>query len=148
MASTWRGFRVVTCQQAIIWIDEREACILRMDKDLALESRVSLDDGIARALDVEDFGSDSARRRTAKFGYFERVARSLDAFDEILIVGPSAAKTEFLAFMHKNQHAIDPRILGVETIANRTDIELSRFAKLYFTIGGQKRRGNGSDGIK
>jgi len=138
----------VTCQQAIIWIDEREACILRVDKDLELESRISLEDGTARAVGAEDFGSDSTRRRTAKFSYFERVARSLDAFDEILIVGPSAAKTEFLAFMHKNKHAIDPRVLGVETIANRTDIELSRFAKLYFTIGDKKRRGNGSDGIK
>lgn len=48
---------------------------------------------------------------------FERVARALDAADEILIVGPCATKGEFVMYMHINDHAIDRRILGVETVA-------------------------------
>ena len=76
--------------------------------------------------------------------YFQQVARALDTADEILIVGPCATKLEFAKYMHKNDHAIDPRILGVETIAHLNDNELAGFAKLYFTVGGPLRAGNGS----
>ena len=76
--------------------------------------------------------------------FFEQVARALDAADEILIVGPCATKGEFVKYMHKNDHAIDPRILGVETVAKLNDEALDGFAKLYFTVGGPRRSGNGS----
>ena len=76
--------------------------------------------------------------------YFYRVARALDIADEILVVGPSETKTEFVNYMHKNEHSIDPRILGVETIAHPTDLQLAAFAKLYFTVGGPRRTGNGN----
>ena len=46
--------------------------------------------------------------------------------------------------MHKNDHAIDPRVLGVETVAQLDDEALAGFAKLYFTLGGPRRNGNGS----
>ena len=76
--------------------------------------------------------------------YFHEVARALDTADEILIVGPCATKLEFVKYMHKNDHVIDPRILGVETIAHLNDDELAGFAKLYFTVGGPLRAGNGA----
>jgi hypothetical protein len=63
---------------------------------------------------------------------------------EILIVGPSATKLEFVKYMHKNDHAIDPRILGVETIGKPDAAELAGLAKLYFKCGGPLRSGNGS----
>lgn len=46
--------------------------------------------------------------------------------------------------MHKNDHASDPRILGVETVAKLNDGALDGFAKLYFTLGGSRRNGSGS----
>jgi stalled ribosome rescue protein Dom34 len=76
--------------------------------------------------------------------FFHQVARALDAADEILIVGPSGTKAESVKYMHKNDHAIDPRILGVETVAHLNDPALAGFAKLYFTVGGPRRDGNGS----
>jgi stalled ribosome rescue protein Dom34 len=76
--------------------------------------------------------------------FFEQVARALDAAGEILIVGPCATKGEFVKYMHKNDHAIDPRILGVETVAKLNDEALDGFVKLYFTVGGPRRNGNGS----
>jgi hypothetical protein len=38
-----------------------------------------------------------------------------------------------------DDHAIDPRILGLETIAQLNDSALAGFAKLYFTVGGPLR---------
>lgn len=125
----------MTCRQAIVWIDDIEACILKMDNGLEHESTIQARDN-----------SESAARpeRGASGGYFHRVARALDIADEILIVGPSSTKIEFQKYMNKNDHAIDPRILGVETIPHRADVRLAAFAKLYFAAGGPRRGGNGS----
>ena len=76
--------------------------------------------------------------------YFQQVARALDTANEILVVGPCCTKFDFVKYMHKNDHAIDPRILGVETIAHLNDNALAGFAKLYFTVGGALRAANGS----
>lgn len=125
----------MACLQAIVWIDEVEACILKMDSGLEHESMIPA-----------WVGSEPTARAEggAAGGYFHRVARALDLADEILIVGPSSTKVEFQSFMNKNDHAIDPRILGVETIPHHTDAQLAAFAKLYFTTGGPRRGGNGS----
>lgn len=77
-------------------------------------------------------------------GFFHEVARALETADEILIVGPSATKLEFVKYMHKSDHSFDPRILGVETIDNPNDHKLVGYAKLYFTEGGPRRSGHGS----
>lgn len=125
----------MTCHQAIVWMDDVEACILKMHDGLEYESTILARDG-----------SESVARPGGgpSGGYFHRVARALDIADEILIVGPSSTKVEFQKYMNKNDHAIDPRILGVETIPRHTDVQLAAFAKLYFTAGGPRRGGNGS----
>lgn len=135
----------MTCHQAIVWIDNQEACILRMDLGLEQESTILAHDPGAPVDRTKSVVGATCVEEVS--GYFLRVARALDIADEILVVGPSETKTEFVNYMHKNDHAIDPRILGVETIAHRTDLQLAAFAKLYFTVGGPRRSGNG-DGQK
>jgi stalled ribosome rescue protein Dom34 len=77
--------------------------------------------------------------------FFHEVARALDRADEILVVGPSTAKIEFVKYMHKNDHARDPRILGVETIDHPSDARLAAYARLYFKArAGRLRSGSGS----
>jgi hypothetical protein len=130
----------LVCRQAIVWIDDLYASILSMEAELEPVSTIRADrvDGQAK----EPGSIESAVN--APNGYFDRVARAIDVADEILIVGPSATKLEFVKYMHKNDHSIDPRILGVETIAHPTDAQLAAFAKLYFTVGGPRRAGNGA----
>ncbi|HEY5955244.1 MAG TPA: hypothetical protein VIV60_01775 [Polyangiaceae bacterium] len=134
----------MTCHRAIVWIDATEACILRMDNGLKHELTI-LAQQVPRSPDDPEStpdGTTSEPKEDAALAYFNRVARALDIADEILVVGPSSTKLDFVKYMNKNQHALDPRILGVETIASRTDSELAAFAKVYFT-GGPRRAGNG-----
>jgi len=126
----------MSLHQAIAWIEEKEARILRVEKGLHHVST------IVRDAQTEPAGNVAAIAR--KDGFFFEVARALDSADEILVVGPSAVKLEFVKYMHKNDHAFDPRILGVETIDNPDDTKLEGYAKLYFTDGGPRRSGNGS----
>ena len=130
----------VNMHQAIVWIDAQEARIMRVDEGVHHDSTIHAPD--TRHTSTEHDGNEGTTCNPNTF--FERVARALDAADEILIVGPCATKTEFVKYMHKNDHAIDPRILGVETVVQLDDAALAGFAKLYFTVGGPRRRGNGS----
>jgi len=135
------GSLLMSLHQYIVWIDETEARILqvvaRLNHALAIHAPV-VPGELAHAADDAPNNSDR---------YFHQIARALDTADEILIVGPSATKDEFTKFMHKNEHTIDPRILGVESINDPTDGELAAFAKLYFNPGGPQRRGNGSGDV-
>ena len=130
----------VDMHQTIVWIDAQEARIMRVGEGVHHDSTIYAPD--ARHTSKGHNGNEGTTDDSNTF--FEQVARALDAADEILVVGPCATKAEFVKYMHKNDHAIDPRILGVETVAQLDDEARSGFTKLYFTVGGPRRNGNGS----
>ena len=53
-------------------------------------------------------------------------------FGEVLVVGPGAAKLEFIKHVHKRDHALEPKIIGVETVDHPTDGQLVDFVRRYF----------------
>jgi stalled ribosome rescue protein Dom34 len=130
----------MSLHQSIVWIDAQEARISHMEKELRDESTILALD--THSAPIQTAGIEGPPE--ASDGFFHQVARALDTADEILIVGPSATKVEFVNYLHKNEHSIDPRILGIEAINYPNDSELAAFAKLYFTVGGPCRAGNGS----
>jgi len=130
----------VNVRQTIVWIDAQEARIMRVDKGVHHDSTIHAAD--TRHASEGPNGNEGTAGDSNPF--FQQVARALDAADEILVVGPCATKVAFVKYMHKNDHAIDPRILGVETVAQLDDEALAGFAKLYFTVGGPRRNANGS----
>ena len=64
--------------------------------------------------------------------FFAEVARSLPSADEILVVGPSSAKLEFVRYLAKREPKIEAAVVGVETVDHPTDNQLVAFAKHYF----------------
>jgi stalled ribosome rescue protein Dom34 len=130
----------MSLHQTIAWIEEKEARILRVEKGLHHESTIVA----PNSQDMPKQLASNDGTTEEENGFFHQVARALDTADEILVVGPSATKLAFVKYMHKNDHAFDPRILGVETIYDPNDIKLAGYAKLYFTEGGPRRSGNGS----
>ena len=126
--------------QAIAWIEDKEARILRVEAGIHHETTIAAHD--SRDMHGRPASTDGAIDKPN--GFFRRVARALDAADEILIVGPSTIKLEFLKYMHKNDHSRDPRILGIETVDHPNEDQLAGYAKLYFKEGGPRRNGNGA----
>jgi hypothetical protein len=55
--------------------------------------------------------------------------------NEILIVGPSTAKLHFLNHVHQHDHALLPKIVGLETVDHPSDGQLVAYAKEYFKTG-------------
>src|SRR5664280_3383688 len=120
----------VSLHQAIVWIDDNEARIMRVDEGIHHDSTIHAPN--SHDAPKQPAGNGGVADDSNMF--FEQVARALDSADEILIVGPSAAKEAFVKYMHKNDHTIDPRILGVETIAHPDDKELAAVSYTHLTL--------------
>ena len=78
----------MSLHQAIAWIEEKEARILRVGKGLHHESTIVAPNSqdMPRQLASNDGAT------TEENGFFHQVARALDTADEILIVGPATAR--------------------------------------------------------
>ena len=70
-------------------------------------------------------------RRNAK-RFFRRVERSIEHAEQILVLGPSTAKLEFVRYLRKHAHAVERRVVGIETMEKATDAQLNTFTQEYF----------------
>jgi len=64
--------------------------------------------------------------------FFRAVVDQLGDADQILIVGPSTAKLQFFRFLHEHARAIEPKVVGIETVDHPTDRQVAAFARHYF----------------
>jgi stalled ribosome rescue protein Dom34 len=115
---------------AAVWIDHKEANIFeihpdQVDKDVVLAPH--------HVHHKHPRGPEGAHNHPEEAKhFFHEVAHSLEGSDEILVVGPSTAKLEFLKHVHEHDHALSPKIIGIETVDHPTDGQLIAYAKTYF----------------
>lgn len=121
-------------KHTVVWIDQKEARIFHVEPDTATESTVHAPHLVHRhpggANRAKDHPDDAQR-------FFHEVARSLLDAEAIIIVGPSAAKLEFIKYVHKHDHQLEPKIIGVETMDHPSDGQIVAYAKHYFNLGGR-----------
>lgn len=118
--------------QTVVWIDHHEARIFgaedgRFDESTVRTPRQHIHRH-PKGSTAEHNHPDDVHR------FFHDVARALDAADAILLVGPSTAKLQFFRYVHKQAHALEPKIVGIETVDHPTDGQLVAYAKRYFGI--------------
>ena len=121
-----------------IWIDHKEARIFHIRPDKIDEATVTaplqnIHHKHPRGQESVKEHPDDAKR------FFDEVARALEGTEEILVVGPSTAKLEFVRYLHKHDHALEPRIVGIETVDHPTDGQLVAHAKKYFKMADRIR---------
>ena len=104
-----------------IWIDHKEARVFHISADSVDEKNVH-----AHSSDV------GAGHGAAADHFFHEVAKSVANAEEILVVGPSTGKLDFIKHVHKHDHALEPKIVGVETVDHPTDGQLVAYARKYF----------------
>lgn len=66
--------------------------------------------------------------------FFREVARALDEEDDVLVVGPSSTKLAFIRYLQKHHHALEKKVLGVESLDHPTDGQLAVYVRAYFKI--------------
>ena len=110
-----------------LFIDHTEARIFHFDPS-------GIDETTIKApLHVHHKGADGKDHSAGAKNFFTEIERSLAGSDEILVVGPSTAKLEFIRHAHKHAPALEPKIVGVETVDHPTDGQIVAYAKKYFT---------------
>ena len=105
-----------------VWIDHRQARVFHVSADEVGELTVAAPQYVHRS-DPKDPKS-----------FFHDVARSLERSQQILVVGPSTAKLELLRYLRTHDHALESRIVGLETVDHPTDGQLAALARSYFKL--------------
>jgi stalled ribosome rescue protein Dom34 len=117
-------------KHVVVWIDHKEARVFFIRPDQIAEATVMAPPNVHHKHPKGPEGArehpDDAKR------FFHEVARSLDGTEEILIVGPSTAKLEFMKYVHKHDQTLEHRIIGIETVDHPTDGQLVAYARKYF----------------
>ncbi len=124
-------------KQVAIWIDHKEARIIHVNPNKVDEMTVTAPQHVHHKHPKGPEGAkehpDDAKR------FFHEVARSLEGAEEILIVGPSTAKLEFIRYVHQHEHALEAKIVGIETVDHPTDGQLVAYARKYFKLSDRIR---------
>lgn len=111
-----------------VWIDHKEARIFHVDPDrLDAETEMS-----TLQSSHHKHPAPGKEHPDDDKNFFHDVAKALEASAEVLIVGPSTAKLAFVRYVHKNDHGLEPRIVGIETVDHPTDGQLVAYATTYF----------------
>lgn len=118
-------------KHTVVWIDQREARVFEVDDDHLDRSIVEAPGPhIHRHANEEDL-----RRRDHPDDeprFFREVARHLEGRGQVLVVGPSKTKLHFLRYAQKHEHALESRIVGIETVDHPTDAQLVAHLRHYF----------------
>ena len=115
-----------------VWIDHHEARVLHVHPDKTEEVTVSAAHGEPRRHPRRE-SADKEHPEDAK-RFFHDVARSLAGSEPILVVGPSSAKLELVAYLHDHDRAVEARIAGVHTVDHPTDGQIAAYAKKFFGV--------------
>jgi len=116
---------------AVVWIDHRGAHIHSFNWDESEDVLVRHEDA-AHKLHSKASGTPGAHHVHEDKAYLSAVAKALQPFGEILIVGPGMAKTELKKYLDTKVPRVAERVVGVEPIDHPSDGQLLNFARKYF----------------
>jgi hypothetical protein len=117
-------------KHAAVWIDHSEAKVFHVDGETGAVDPTKVEPHHH----VKRHSSVTAEHNHPEdaLHFFQAVEKVLADAEEILIVGPSTAKLELIRHVHKHNHALEAKIVGVETVDHPTDGQLVAFANRYF----------------
>ncbi|HEY0464152.1 MAG TPA: hypothetical protein VGC79_08090 [Polyangiaceae bacterium] len=113
-----------------VWLDHKEARVFAVNIDKVDEELIAAPHHLHQKHPRSPEGAKNHPEDAKRF--FREVASSLEGAEQVLIVGPSTAKLDFLRYIEKHDHALAPKVVGLETVDHPTDGQLAAYAKSYF----------------
>jgi stalled ribosome rescue protein Dom34 len=111
-----------------VWLDHHEAKIYHVEpKDFELSKVSAPHHHVKRK--AEQQGTHSVQHV-----FFGDIALLLKDSEELLIVGPASAKLDFIRYLHKHEHELEAKVLGVETLDHPSDGQLVAYVRHYFKV--------------
>jgi hypothetical protein len=127
-ADVWAGGMA---KHVAIWIDHKEARLFSILPEKIDEETVKAPLHNIHHKHPRSAASDRAHPDDLRH-FFEQIVRALEGVEEILVVGPSTAKLELHRYLHQHAHALEAKIVGIETVDHPTDGQLVAYARTYF----------------
>lgn len=118
--------------RAAVWLDHHEARIFHVDLE-------GFDEQLLRA-PAHHFHrhprgpSEPHPHPDDEHHFFAGVVKGLATAEEILVLGPSTAKSEFLHYVKDHVHGFTAKIAGVETVDHPTDAQLAAHVRDHFRL--------------
>jgi len=131
----------VSFRKLAVWIDHKEARIFHVLPDSFDKMTI---EAPHRHVHRHPKGQEIDKNRDREHPddahhFFRDVSRSLDDAGEILIVGPSTAKLHLFGYIQRHEHALEQKVVGLETVDHPTDGQLVAYAKQYFKASDKMR---------
>ncbi|MEO7035303.1 MAG: translational machinery protein [Polyangiaceae bacterium] len=115
----------MNARHVAVWIDHQEAKIFSVEAEtFELRAIAAPHHHVARKADEQG--------RHADTPFFHRVALALEGSEHVIVVGPSSAKLDFIRHVTQHHHALEKKIVGVETLDHPTDKQFVAYARHYF----------------
>lgn len=119
-------------RHAALWLDHHEAKVFHVDLDSFDEKGIHAPD---RHVHRHPKGPGEAREHPDDAThFFKAVALSVADVAELLIVGPSTAKLQFIRYLHEHDPGLQKKVVGIETVDHPTDAQLVAYVKHYFRV--------------
>ena len=118
----------MTTKHVAVFIDHAEAKIFHVDDEHFDPKKIEPRHHLKR----HEITTAERKHPADAEHYFHDVARAVADAEEILVVGPGSAKLEFIKHVHKHEHDLVAKIVGVETVDHPTDGQLRAFALRTF----------------
>jgi hypothetical protein len=115
---------------AIVWIDHRQAKVIFFNADVGDTSTIHAAEPASHI--HSKAGSATGTHLHGEPIYFDEIVRTLAPALIFVVVGPSAAKEEFIAHLRAKHPELAKRLAGVEPLDKESDGQLLAFARQYF----------------
>lgn len=119
-----------THSHAIVWLDHKTAKVMSFNANDNDAATVLADPPTSHI--HTKAGSPSGVHLHGDPAYFAEIADRLAGAQTFVVVGPSAAREEFAAYLRTHQAPLAARLAGVAPQDKRTDRQLLAFARAYF----------------
>jgi stalled ribosome rescue protein Dom34 len=120
---------------AAVWIDHQEGRVFHVSPESFDESTIHAPLREPHRHVRREGGEKNHPQDEQRF--FHDVAHALEDAARILVLGPSTAKFHFLKYLHEHAHALEPRVIGVETVDHPTDRQLAAYVRRYLHGAGR-----------
>jgi stalled ribosome rescue protein Dom34 len=120
----------MTSRHVAVWIDHHEARVFYVAPGAFDESTIRASN---RHVHRHPNGPDGPKAHPDDaHRFFHEVTKALEGAAEVLVVGPSTAKLQFIRYAQEHAQAVARAIVGIETVDHPTDPQLVAYARQYF----------------
>lgn len=122
---------MTTHENATVWLDHQEARVFHVDADTSDETKLHAHQKHLHRHPAR--GTDRAHPHEAD-AFFHDVAGTLSDAEQILVVGPSTAKLQFVRYLRERAPKLEAKVVGIESVDHPTDAQLVDYARRYFHV--------------